>query len=238
MKKILAMVLALLMCLSLCACGKPLSEDYQTEDELVAALEEYFSDENWDGLTGDKYDKKVSEFTEALQNNTAIHHYFQKSDAAVQLAYRLCEETSIGEYFAFDVFEACNTDDWFYGIANPEDSLGWPLFYKAWGNDQPTCASIADEIRDDFIDPLSVSVLGGSIGFKDPVDGFFSVPFSYRGVVKVRAANKLGAYITQQYVITGSFGGSVRIIEEYNGPDYEILDLLKEMGAEGFFVLH
>lgn len=238
MKKILAMVLALVLCLSLCACGHPLSKDYQTEDELVAALEECFSEVHNDGVTVDERDKKVSEYIEALKNNTAIHHYFQESEAAVHLAHRLC--TGVLNLYAFDIFDACNTDDWFYGIANqdPEDDDGWPLFFDAWyDNGHPTCESIADGIRDDFIDPLSVSVLGGWIGFKDPVDGFFEVPFRYRGIVEVRATNRLGAYITKEYVISGTFGGSVRIIEEYDRPFSLPFEVLEEMGAGGTFVL-
>ena len=74
MKKGMSLVLAMVMCLSLCACGDsgphPLSIDFQTEEELVSALELYFSDENWDGLEKEQWNEKVNEFSNVLMYRT------------------------------------------------------------------------------------------------------------------------------------------------------------------------
>lgn len=229
MKKVLSLVLIFVICLSLCACGDsgphPLSVDFQTEEELITALEEFFSSD-WSGSTKDdeEFAKRVNEIREVLKNNTAIHHYFQKSDEAVALAHRLCDNNSIGGLYAELVFDACNTTEWYAGIAQTEDEattlVPWPLFFTAWSYDKPTFTTVADAIRDNFKDPLSVSVLNGEWSFIKPVDGYFEGPLKYVGIVEVRATNSFGGYETQKYVIEGKIRGDIKLIEEYNGSPF------------------
>lgn len=252
MKKRMSLVLALVICLSLCACGDsgphPLSIDFQTEEELVSALELYFSDENWDGLEKEQWNEKVNEFSNVLSNNTSIHHYFQKSDEAIALAYRLSDDTSsIGQYFTWLVFDSCNTSEWYAGIADNDSIVDRPLFISAWYYDRPTFNSVADAIRDNFKDPFSVSVLSGEWSFIKPVDGYYEGGrLEYVGIVDVRATNSFGGYVTQKYVIKGTIKGEIRLVGEYNGsPDmtgtdqsfyksYNAVTIPQKMEAENF----
>lgn len=224
MKKGISLVLALVMCLCLCACSDsgphPLSIDFQTEEELVTALEAYFSDENWHGLEKEQWNEKVNEVTNVLKNNTSIHHYFHKSDEAVALAHKLCDDSSIGQYLTWLVFGACDTTGWYAGIAEKEDSYyGYsPLFFVSWYYDRPTFSSVADAIRDNFIDPLSVSILSGQWALINPVDGYYSVPLNYVGIVEVRATNRLGGYVTEKFIIKGAIKkDKIELIGKYYG---------------------
>lgn len=253
-KRIISMMLAVILTFSLCACGNtgphPLSVDFQTEDELITALETYFKtdyDKNWKGLKTEEWNEKVIEVTEVLKNNTAIHHYFHRSDEAVALARRLNDDDSIGGYFSWLVFEACNTTDWYAGIAEDDDLdlLDGPLFFSAWYYDRPTFDTVADAIRGNFKDPLSVSVLSGEWSFIKPVNGYYEGPLNYVGIVEVRATNSFGGYVTQKYVIEGRIKGEIKLIGEYIGypnqwtgidsdfyKDYNAIATPKKMEAE------
>lgn len=243
MKRAISLALVFALCLSLCACGggSPLTKDYQTEDEMVAAFEKYFNGKSWKNLDGDEWNEKVSEAELELLNNSAIHRYFQKSDSAVALAYRL--EESIGSYWTSIVFDCCTyPDDWYLGIVDQESATGLPFFILEWEDIEPTCNSIADQIRNDFIDPMSVYVLEGYYGLCPPVDGVYEMPFEYYGIITVRAANRLGAGLTKEYVIHGTYDRNdewVRIVEEFTRPSYDGIRYLgEEFGVEGLFVLH
>lgn len=225
-KRIITMLLAVILALSICACGNkgphPLSIDFQTEDELVTALETYFKtdyDKNWKGLETEKWNEKVLEVKEVLKNNTAIHHYFHKGDEAVALARKLNDDDSIGEYFSWLVFEACNNTEWYIGIAENDDpdSLDGPLFFRAWYYDRPTFTTVADAIRGNFKDPLSVSVLSGEWSFIKPVNGFYEGPLNYVGIIEVRATNSFGGYVTENYVIEGKIRGEIELVGKYYG---------------------
>ena len=242
MKRVISLALVFVLCLSLCACGggSPLTKDYQTEDEMVAAFEEYFNGKSWKNLDEDEWNEKVSEAELELLNNSAIHRYFQKSDSAVALAHRL--EESIGAFWTPIVFECCTyPDDWYLGIVDQESATGMPLFILEWADIRPTCDSIADQIRTEFIDPMSVYVLEGYYGLCPPVDGVYEMPFEYYGIITVRATNSLGAGLTKQYVIHGTYdskGEWVRIEEEFTRPSFDgIRYLSEELGVEGLFVL-
>lgn len=227
MKKAISLLLAIVMMLAFCACGTqkedsaphPLSANFQTEDELVAALETFFKS-GWGGETEEDFTEAVKEVREVLKNNTSIHHYFQKSDEAIALAHRLCADGSIGELWARLVFSSCNTSEWYVGIANSVNEYHTtPLFFTAWYYDQPTYTTVADAIRDNFKGPLSVSVLSGEWLFIEPVDGYYEGPLKYVGIVNVRATNSFGAYLTQEYVIEGSIRGDIKLVREFK--DYE-----------------
>ena len=221
-KRIISLMLVVIFTVALCACGNggnsaphPLSVNFQTEDELVAALETFFSSD-W----GDEdFAVALKDVREVLKANTSIHHYFQKSDEAIALAHRLCGDGSIGSLWAWVVFGSCNTSEWYAGIADETGFYTKPLFLQAWYYDQPTYITVADAIRDNFKDPLSVSVLSGEWLFIEPVDGYFEGPLKYVGIVNVRATNSFGAYLTQEYVIEGSIRGDLKLVREYN--DYE-----------------
>jgi len=222
-RRIIPIMLAVVLTLSLCACGDggphPLSVNFQTEDELVTALEAFFSSD-WGGTTDEEFEEELKEVREVLTNNTSIHHYFQKSDEAIALAHRLCEESTVGSLWTLVVFDACNISEWYIGIAEKEDEGSLyirPLFFSGWYYDTPTLSTVADAIRDNFKDPLSVSVLNGEWSFIEPVDGYFEGPLKYVGIVEVRATNSFGAYLTQKYVIEGKIRGDIKLIREYNG---------------------
>ena len=222
-RHIMCVILAVILTLSLCACGNdgphPLSVDFQTEDELVTALETFFKSD-WGGETDEDFTEALKEVREVLKANTAIHHYFQESDEAIALAHRLCGDGSIGNLWAWVVFGSCNTSEWYAGIAESESEPDtFPLFIEAWYYDQPTYITVADAIRDNFKDPLSVSVLSGEWLFIEPVDGYFEGLLKYVGIVNVRATNSFGGYLTQEYVIEGSIRGDVKLVREYK--DYE-----------------
>lgn len=224
-RRIFSMVFVVILTLSLCACGNsgphPLSVDFQSEDELVTALETFFRSD-WGGETEEDFAEALKEVREVLKANTAIHHYFQESDEAIALAHRLCSDGSIGDVWAWVVFDSCNTSEWYAGIEATEYiSYPNPLFFVGWHYDRPTFASVADAIRHNFKDPLSVSVLNGEWSFIKPVDGYFEGPLNYVGIVEVRATNSFGGYITQKYVIEGKIRGEIKLIKEYTGsPDF------------------
>ena len=224
MKKcIIFLMLVAILTATLCACGNsgphPLSVDFQTEDELVTALETFFRSD-WGGETDEDFTEALKEVINVLKANTAIHHYFQESDEAIALAHRLCGDASVGQLWTWVVFASCNTSEWYIGIAeNETDCEAWPLFFSAWHYNRPTFDTVADGIRDNFKDPLSVSVLSGEWLFIEPVDGYFEGPLKYVGIVNVRATNSFGGFLTQEYVIEGSIRGDVKLVREYK--DYE-----------------
>lgn len=228
-KRIIFLILVVILTATLCACGTqkedsaphPLSANFQTEDELVEALVAFFSSDDWHRETVEEMTKEANAVREVLTANTAIHHYFQESDEAIALAHRLW--ASINDE-TFLVFDACNTTEWYIGIAENKteantSSRVWPLFFCVWNYNRPTFDTVADGIRDNFKDPLSVSVLSGEWLFIEPVDGYFEGPLKYVGIVNVRATNSFGAYLTQEYVVEGSIRGDVKLVREYK--DYE-----------------
>ena len=228
-KRIIFLMLVAILTATLCACATqeedsaphPLSANFQTEDELVEALVAFFSSDNWHYETVEEITEEANAVREVLTANTAIHHYFQESDEAIALAQRLW--ASIDDE-TFLVFDACNTTEWYIGIAENETEANTssqvrPLFFGAWHYNRPTFDTVADGIRDNFKDPLSVSVLSGEWLFIEPVDGYFEGPLQYVGIVNVRATNSFGGYLTKEYVIEGSIRGDVKLVREYK--DYE-----------------
>lgn len=208
-RSILSIMLAVILGVSLCACSyleHPLSVEFQTEDDLFNALVNYCG--------SDMSRDKQSEFRYYLKNNTSIHPYFQKSNEAVALARKL--EDSIGSNSTYIAFEMCNTSEWYLGIA---DESGYPLFRIKWMYDEPTCATVADAIRNRFKDPLSVSVLNGEWALVEStsMDGCYEVPLEYVGIVEVRATNSFGGYITEEYIIEGRIGSEAKLIDKYYG---------------------
>ena len=64
----------------------------------------------------------------------------------------------------------------------------------------PTCSSMEAAIADDFIDPSTVSVLGGEWAYTVDPDRFVAL-------VSVKYRNKFDEYETAEYVVLGEFGG-------------------------------
>lgn len=232
MKKVLYFVLTFILSIVLCACGTndphPLSVNFQTEEELLAAFDSFFAAENWEELESQKREEKADEFVEVLRNNTAIHHYFQKSDEAVALAYKLNENPVLSDRFKdylWQIFAACNKTDWYEEIVEI-DEHGWhqPFFQQGWEHDRPTYSSIINDIKYSFNNPDSVSFSSGAWVFMPPVGGYYERPFEILGYVEVRYGNGYGEYNYKKYLLSGVLGEELTITSSKY--DIDMLDLM------------
>lgn len=89
----------------------------------------------------------------------------------------------------------------------------------------PTCKSIEAEIADDFIDPSTVTVLGGEWSYTDDSDRFVAL-------VSVKYINKFDEYETAEYVVLGVFGGEAHTNHCLNQHSpYTRENVLQEFGA-------
>lgn len=232
MKKVLYFVFAFILSITLCACGAnephPLSVNFQTEEELLTAFDSFFATENWEELESEKQKEKTDEFEEVLRNNTAIHHYFQKSDEAVALAYKLNENPVLSDDFKdylWRIFAACNKTDWYEEIAEIDDhGHHQPFFQQGWEYDRPSYSSIINDIKYTFNNPNSVSFSSGAWVFMPPVDGYYERPFEILGYVEVRYGNGYGEYNTKQYLVSGVLGEDLTITSSRS--DIDMLDLV------------
>ena len=195
MKRYIAALLALVMCLSLSACGAdPLAEEYASVDEVVAALAEHF----------DNPEKQYK----TIQSNPSICQYFHKDHLNDEIWKKLKEvsgEDGSSVFLMSDIhylYNICNQtngfDDWFEFLNVGSDGADEPFIM--WGDSGMTKSKLTESIQDKFKDPDSVSIENAWVCFElpegvDASEGFDVYEENCRYVIyaAVRANNGFGA---------------------------------------------
>lgn len=210
MKKAISLLLALVMCLYLCACGSdPLAQEYATVDEVVNALVE-----NYDN---------PKEQHQTVQANTSITKYFHKDHIDDEIWKKLKEETDKDGNSVFSMSEIhyfyniCNQengfDDWFEFINVGSDGVDVPFIM--YGGSGMTVDKLTDSIKKKFKDPNSVSIDNAWVCFALPSGAEDSEDFKlyedgcrYVILAEVRAKNGFGAFDASICRIEGSVNWS------------------------------
>lgn len=216
MKKIVSMLLVLMMVLPLGACGSkhPLSQNYETADELAAVLRENYNREEKEA------------FLTALKENTGIHHFFSEAEKDNRLWEKLIDEEQENHLdlsVAYDIYAACNDDSRWFDALN----IGGRPFevYSSRFHTKFPRSRIVEKIKDKFIDPESVSIIENLNVFTSALERedspLFPTPLRYRIVVTVRATNAFGGYVTQGYLLEENKYNGYDIITECE-PKYEM----------------
>lgn len=209
MKKVISLILALLLCISLCACGNSLSKDCADIDEAVEVLAASYKDPPKDH-------KKVKE-------NESIYRYFQKSHVEDEIWKKLKEATDKSGNSAFsmseihNLYNVCNQvngfDDWFEFINVGTDDFDMPFIM--YGDSGLTVDELTRSISRHFKDPSSVSVDNAWICFELPAGAESSKDFKmydygcrYIVLAEVSAKNGFGAFSESVCWIEGSVNWS------------------------------
>lgn len=212
MKKTVSLILAFVMCLSLCACDSgsgsdPLAEEYSTIDEVVNALATHYTN--------------PSEQWETIRSNPSIYEYFQKDHIKDEIWRKLkdVKDENGNSVFSMSkicsIYGVCNNvngyNDWFERINVGSDGTDIPFIM--YGNEKMTVEKLTSSIKSKFKDPDSVSIDNAWICFALPEDANGSNDFlvyedGFRYVIfaEVRAKNGFGAFDKTICRIEGSVG--------------------------------
>lgn len=217
MKKLIALLMALVFCLLLCACGTSpesstvdevaaaLAEEYSTVDEVVAALAEYY--------TNTKENNKI------ITENESICKYFHKDHIDDEIWKKLNETVDEDGNSAFSMTEIhtlyniCNQengfDDWFEFINVGSDDRDVPFIM--YGDSGMTISRLTDSIENKFKDPESVSIKDAWVCFALPdgandIDDFKTYENGCRYIIlaEISAKNSFGAYDSSFFRIEGN----------------------------------
>ena len=210
MKKAMMLILTLVLCLSLCSCGKdPLAEEYATADEVVNALAENFND--------------PKEQHETIQANASICKYFHAEYVDDEIWKKLKEVTDEDGNSVFSMSEIhylyniCNQqngfDDWFEFLNVASEGIDMPFIM--YGDSGMTVDELTDSIKKKFKDPSSVSIDNAWVCFALPdgaenADDFRVYEKGCRYVIlaEVNGKNSFGALGTSICRIEGSVNWS------------------------------
>ena len=228
MKKVLSLILALVLCLSLCACSNPLAEEFSSIDEVVAALAEHYDSE---------------EDHQTIKENTSIAKYFQKDHMNDEIWKKLSavtDESGNKVFFMseiYDLYNVCNnpyltfdsksgSDGEAVAGEAPSDNDEWTWFrflnvgtdgydkpLAMYGPNAMTVDRLTSSIKHHFKDPDSVSVENAWMCIQLPegvvnADDFMLYEESrYIMLAEIRGKNSFGATVSDTFKITGDFRG-------------------------------
>ena len=196
MKKVICLIIAFSSICSLFSCSSPLSKEYTSVTELVNMLNSEYEGE----------EKQL----EKISKNASICEFFQEDSAYRDDLIEMLCESDLSLKDICDIYDACNETEWYNKLL---DSDGVPLLMV---NYKPTLKKIADEIKSNFKDPLSVSVTKASIHWKKPKDKATMIDSNELIILAtVRATNGFGAYITKDYLITCKMSSECDFIYNY-----------------------
>lgn len=183
MKKFTCLILTLLCICSLSSCSSPMTKEYTSVEDLVMMLEA-------------EYDGKEKQLEQIAENESICNFFQDDSKKRDSLIKALCD-SDLSLYAICDIYDACNETEWYNRLL---DSEGTPLLMV---NHRPTFKEIADKIKTNFKDPLSVSVIKASIHWKEPKDNATMLHSNDLMILAtVRATNGFGAYTTKDYLIS------------------------------------
>lgn len=218
MKKALSLMLALLMCLSLCACGvNPLEKECASIDEVVTVLAE-----NYDNTEEDR---------KLIKANPTIYQYFRKDYFEEEIWKKLngVKDESGNAVFSLSeihsLYNICNQ----LGEINAEPGADVPMgdLFDTWfeyinvhgepfimyGDSGMTVKKLTESIKKKFKDPDSVSIENAWICYALPEGAeseesitLYDEDCRYVILAEVRAKNGFGAYGVSVCRIEGSIG--------------------------------
>lgn len=222
MKKILAICLLLMLTISLTACSSisslitptptptptphPLSKNYNTVDELVAAIKE----------TG-----STDLVLIYLSGNKEVHHFFSYDEASNGI-WKLLKNNGYSYYDIYCMYAVCNRDShWFEALnINGAPLAVYGMYTKYASGVILPKDDVISQIRDNFKDPYSVSIPGDMMLFpltlSDPQSVMVPTPIEYALWVGVRSANSYGGNEMSSCWIKVN-NGKVVYIDIYSG---------------------
>lgn len=203
-KKLIAILMMLALCLSICGCSNqsatpaPTATPTPTASPTPEPLPLMKHYENATDLGFDIF--KIGDIRitlEALRCNPDIHHFFTQEGTGTTIWQFLSQQCSYSDIYC--MYAVCNGNSrWFdalniHGTPFELYSRGTP--YES--DSIPSKESIINQIKDNFKDPYSVSIPGDMLLFLPQagnVGTMFPSSFEYALWVGVRATNSFGGY--------------------------------------------
>jgi hypothetical protein len=214
MKKALSMILALILCFSLCACHKE-TDNQETENRDAIFSQECLTVEEAAQLIAENYKEPAD--IKRINNNNSLKCYFQKDSINDKIWFHLISVLDeSGERYlkmedVYSIYEGCTEDDWFklinvcYDGNNNNDT---PMIM--YGDDAVTCDYLLNRYKDQFREPDSVDVVSCWITFELPEGatrggGFlqFEDGGRYQISLTVNGKNGFGGYSNQSFLVQG-----------------------------------
>ena len=219
MKKTLSLFLALVMCLSLCACnqetGNQETGTQDTEERDAIFSKECSSIEEAAQLIAENYKEPTD--IQRINSNNSLKCYFQKDYVTDKMWLHLISvlDESGSRYLTmkdiYKIYEGC-TDGWFNLINVCYDGNGntdKPMIM--YGDDAVTIDYLLKRYSNQFREPDSVSVLSCWIAFELPEGAtrggsflLFEDGSRYTISLAISGKNGFGGYSQQSFVVQGA----------------------------------
>lgn len=219
MKRMMSLLLALCMVLTLCACGGG-SKTYETAEEYAEAILEKKQD-------ADKQNKGyrfMTDYEEEFKADTANHHFFSEEEQDNLMWEKLYlnsegkhDKNCLSLYDIYTLYAIANGGDYWFDRLNIHGvPFGYYGDYSSYYSGIFSRNTIADGIRNEFDNPGSVKIVDSMFLYPRLLDDenavAFDSPLECLLLVNVKAS---GGHGTHGYLLKVR-GSSIEILTKCN----------------------